>query len=99
MNSKTLIEYSDKELQEELERRGYCTSSLWCDEDVQSCIDDYNEEHSTSYEIEMSAKMQILNEIFGTEGDKSSLNEEINDKVIDYIEETFGTDENTKPKR
>lgn len=76
------------DLIKELKSRGYVTELLWCREDVQRQIDNFNDDREEGEKIEMD-EMDMDNILDSLSYDYhiERINEEIFDKVWDYVNE------------
>jgi hypothetical protein len=80
-----LAKFTDEQLRAELKSRGYYVENLWTLDDVQTALDDYNQENKTDHELEPEVMFTILEEAVSSDYVKSHINGEIGDYVENSI--------------
>lgn len=79
--------YTDKELKEELGRRGYITTALWHIDDVQNAVAKINLDGSTDHVLDDFECMEILEKVFGLQSDFSAEIETLEYAVFEHLQE------------
>ena len=79
--------YTDNELREELQRRGYCTTGLWHIDDVRFAIDKVNQDGGTNFTMNDSECMEVLEGLFGASANLSAGTELLEYAVLAHLED------------
>ncbi|HEY9560339.1 MAG TPA: hypothetical protein VIR29_06080 [Anseongella sp.] len=83
--------YTDNELKEELQKRGYCTTALWHVDDVQSAIEKVNLNYGTNFTMSDAECMEILEGMFGADADFSAEMDMLEYAVFEHLKDRQDT--------
>ena len=75
-----------EQLKAELKARGYYTDNLWQEADIDTLVENYNDENGTSIELDKEDKQYILNEVLSGDGVMTDVNNQLSYCFDDYIE-------------
>lgn len=72
-----LSQITTEQLKAELKARGYYTDNLWQEADIDTLVENYNEENGTSIELDKDAKQYLLNETLSGDGVMTDINDQL----------------------
>ena len=81
-----LNSFTDGELQEELERRGYVLDTIWCIDDADQFVNDYNEQNHTTITLSPEELREAVKFGIGCDSVMTDINEFIDQKVIELMD-------------
>jgi len=80
-----ISKFTDEQLRNELQSRGYYTKNLWSLNDVQVALDSLNQKKKSDIELEPETMFNILDEVISSDYVKSHVGGEI----ADYVENSI----------
>ncbi len=82
-----LQDISTEDLKAELKARGYYTDNLWQEADIDTLVENYNDENGTAIELDKDAKQYILNETLAGDGVMTDINDQLSYAFDNYLED------------
>lgn len=79
-------EFTTEQLKAELKARGYYTDNLWQEADIDTVVENYNEENGTSIELTKYQKQEILDGVLTGDGTMQDVNDQLAYFFDDYVD-------------
>ena len=81
-----LQDITTEQLKAELKARGYYTDNLWQEADIDTLVENYNEENGTTIELTKYQKQEILDGVLTGDGTMTDINNQLSYFFDDYID-------------
>ena len=101
--SQNLKTISTEDLKAELKARGFYTDNLWQEADIDTLVENYNEDNEANLQLTSAHKQDILRSVLNGGGCMQNINDELSNMFDNYIEENGlnepGLDDDTQDAR